>query len=106
VRRKAEVGGQLIGLGLGERWSGRSLGWIASLAVHPDYQRRGIGRRLLAACEQALDTEKIRLTVRVSNRPAIELYRSADYQEIEVWRRYYPDGEDGQVMEKRRVSPS
>ncbi|MGH2607249.1 MAG: GNAT family N-acetyltransferase, partial [Anaerolineales bacterium] len=59
-----------------------------------------IGRRLLAACEQALNTERIRLTVRVSNRPAIELYRSADYDEIEIWKRYYPDGEDGQVMEK------
>lgn len=96
----------MIGLALGERWSGRSLGWIASLAVHPDHQRRGVGRLLLAACERALDTEKIRLTVRVSNRPAIELYRSVAYEEIEIWRRYYPDGEDGQVMEKRAVGSS
>jgi ribosomal protein S18 acetylase RimI-like enzyme len=105
VRLKAEAADRLIGLAVGERWSGHEQGWIASLAVHPDYQRRGIGRRLLGACEQALGTRRIRLTVRVSNRAAIELYRGSDYIPVEVWRRYYSDGEDAQVMEKdRRVA--
>ncbi|MEX0787646.1 MAG: GNAT family N-acetyltransferase [Anaerolineales bacterium] len=102
VRLKAEVSDRLIGLAVGERWSGNRQGWIASLAVHPDYQRRGIGKRLLEACEQALGTSRIRLTVRVSNRAAIELYRGSAYAPVEVWRRYYSDGEDAQVMEKDR----
>jgi ribosomal-protein-alanine N-acetyltransferase len=102
VRLKAQVGDRMIGFALGERWAGRDQGWIASLAVHPEFQRRGIGRRLLQACEQALATPRVRLTVRASNHPALELYRRAGYQPVAVWRRYYADGEDGQVMEKAR----
>jgi ribosomal protein S18 acetylase RimI-like enzyme len=104
VRLKAEKGGRLIGLAVGERWTGRSTSWIASLAVHPEWQRRGIGRRLLEICEQTLDSDRIRLTVRVSNRAAIELYLSSRYAPAEIWRQYYADGEDAQVMEKDRRS--
>jgi ribosomal-protein-alanine N-acetyltransferase len=78
--------------------------WIVTLVVAPAHQRRGLGRTLLAACEQRLRQPVVRLTVRASNAPAIALYTQAGYRRVRVWPRYYRGGEDGIVMEKRRAS--
>jgi ribosomal-protein-alanine N-acetyltransferase len=78
-------------------------GWIATVAVDPRYQRRGIGHALLHACERQLSVPKARLTVRLSNYSAIAMYEKNGYQAIDIWRAYYNDGEDAQVMEKRLV---
>ena len=61
---------------------------------------RGIGAALLNACEEQLEVERIRLCVRFSNTPAIDLYERLEYVRIDVWRRYYADGEDAIVFEK------
>ena len=100
VRLKAILDGPAVGFVIGDRQRWRDLGWIASLGVHPDYRRRGIGRTLLDACEQALATTRLRLTLRVSNLAAFELYEQAGYQEVTIWQGYYRNGEDGLVMEK------
>ncbi len=100
VRLKAEQDGRVIGYVFAERWLGGDLGWIASLAVHPEFQRGGIGRMLLEAGERGLGTARVRLTFRVSNEAARALYRTAGYSPVDVWRRYYADGEDGEVWEK------
>ena len=42
----------------------------------------------------------MRLTLRRSNLGARRLYDLAGYQQIDVWNRYYRNGEDGVVMEK------
>ena len=67
---------------------------------------QGIGSALLWAAENSLATARVRLTVRVSNQRAIQLYKRAGYGRVGVRSRYYADGEDGWVMEKftdRRV---
>jgi ribosomal-protein-alanine N-acetyltransferase len=43
---------------------------------------------------------RARLTVRLSNDKAISLYEKEGYRTIDIWKRYYNDGEDGLVMEK------
>lgn len=52
LARVAEVQGQVVGFIIGEirSWEFRQppTGWITALAVDPDHQRQGIGRRLLA----------------------------------------------------------
>ena len=53
----AEHDGRVIGVILGTHDERR--GWINRLAVHPDYRRRGIARRLIEACEQALYAQGI-----------------------------------------------
>jgi ribosomal-protein-alanine N-acetyltransferase len=100
VRLKAVEADQMVGFVAGDPRPRDGWGWIATIAVHPMYQRRGIGRALLRACEQRLGVSRARLTVRISNLSAVRLYESDGYKTIDVWKAYYQDGEDAQVMEK------
>ncbi len=57
-------------------------GWINYLAVSPDHQRQGVGRKLMAAVEskiQALGCPKINLQVRESNSDALAFYEALGY---------------------------
>lgn len=101
VRLKAVVEGQMVGFVVGDRRRREGTGWIASIGVHPDYRQRGIGRQLLEACERELGLPRLRLTLRASNRGARRLYDQAGYAAVDFWRKYYHDGEDGVVMEKK-----
>jgi ribosomal-protein-alanine N-acetyltransferase len=96
-----ESTGELVGYVAGTSHRLRGSAWIVTLAVHPGHRRRGLGRRLLVACEARLRQPVLRLTVRRSNAAAIALYESAGYHPVRVRRHYYADGEDGIVMEKR-----
>ena len=102
VRYKAMEDGEMIGFVAGETRPFRGTAWIATIAVDPRYQRRGIGRELLRTCEAQMNLSRIKLTVRVSNHGAISLYEQEGYRTFEIWRKYYNDGEDGLVMEKIR----
>ena len=102
VRLKAVVDEHMIGFISGERQTGRRMGWITNLAVLPPYRRLGIAQGLLSQCEEELGLPKIRLSVRASNLPAINLYQSNGYQEVKRWQKYYAGGEDAIVLEKLR----
>jgi ribosomal protein S18 acetylase RimI-like enzyme len=54
----------------------------------------------LQACEASLGTARVRLTLRVSNTPAHQLYQSSGYVDAGRWSSYYRDGEDAILMEK------
>jgi ribosomal-protein-alanine N-acetyltransferase len=43
----------------------------------------------------------VKLSVRRSNQPAIQLYQKLGYAQVDVWSNYYHDGEDGIVMAKK-----
>ena len=79
-------------------------GHIVSICVDPDYRRRGVGRALMLEVERRLreifSVCNVRLEVRISNYPAINLYRSLGYRAVEVIEDYYPDGETALVMIK------
>lgn len=102
VRLKAIEDGQMVGFVAGDERSRENLAWIATIGVLPGYQRRGIGRALLHACEFRLKLERIRLCVRPSNESAISMYRQEGYLDVDSWPRYYDDGESALVMEKIR----
>ena len=58
---------------------------ILSMAVHPDYQGRGLGKRLLAAGLDHLRERKvptIRLEVRPTNTPAKRIYEQAGFAAV------------------------
>jgi GNAT superfamily N-acetyltransferase len=57
-------------------------GWINYLAVHPDHQRKGFGRVIVAEAERLLEKvgcPKINLQVRTSNKAVIEFYKKLGY---------------------------
>jgi ribosomal-protein-alanine N-acetyltransferase len=79
---------------------------ILNLTVAPSARRRGLGRALL---NRALDRARevgatsAYLEVRVSNAAAIDLYRSAGFEEIAQRRDYYPAAngrEDALILRK------
>lgn len=62
-------------------------GWVNYLAVDPEYQRKGIGRRMMAAVEEkllALGCPKINLQVRADNTSALKFYKRIGYGRDDV----------------------
>ena len=100
IRLKAVDAGEMIGFVAGDPRSSNGEAWISTIAVDPRYQRRGVGRALLRACEAQVDSARMKLTVRISNQGAIALYEQEGYRMVDLWRGYYSDGEDGLVMGK------
>lgn len=67
-------------------------GHITTIAVAPDARRSGIAKRLLGrTIREAIDrrTAHLTLEVRVSNRPALEMYRRFGFAPGGVRPRYY-----------------
>ena len=76
-------------------------GHVTNVAVHPDYRRMGIGRRLVETV--LLDGRQkgiynFTLEVRPSNEAARALYRELGFREAGLRKRYYSDGEDALIM--------
>lgn len=77
-------------------------GHIISLAVIGSARRRGIGTALMTRAMESMKNfygaEEYYLEVRVSNEPAIRLYKKLGYNVIKVIPGYYLDGEDAYLM--------
>ncbi len=77
---------------------------ITNIAVHPDYQGRGAGKRLVEKLineSTSLNIRKMTLEVRRSNLVAIELYKNYAFMPCGVRPGYYEDnGEDALIMWK------
>lgn len=101
VRLRASAQGTMVGFIAGDPRRSEDTGWILTLGVLPAWRRMGIARALLVECETRLEMPKVKLTVRCGNTAAIRLYKKMDYQQIDIWRRYYRNGEDGLVLEKQ-----
>ncbi len=74
---------------------------IANIAVHPEYRRMGLGRKLMEyILEKFGNAEFAFLEVRKSNEAAVQLYRSLGFKVLNIRKGYYQDGEDAFVMVK------
>ena len=79
----------------------KKIGHIMSIAVHPDFRRRGIGRDLLNTTIDILwgkEANEIRLEVRVGNQLAKDIYSRFGFLEDRILQGYYSDGEDAMLM--------
>lgn len=89
-------------LGMGCLWAILEEAHITILAVHPQYQRQGLGQALLyalltAAFDRGL--ERATLEVRASNQPALSLYQKFGFKTAGIRRCYYKDtGEDALIL--------
>ena len=62
-------------------------GWVYYLAVHPNWQRNGIGRSLMSYAEQWMGQRrlpKIQAMIRADNLPVRGFYRRLGYQDNDV----------------------
>lgn len=76
---------------------------ILNLCVKPDFQKQGLGGRLLDFClGHYLRYDHFFLEVRKSNHAAITLYQHRGFHQTYERARYYPDGEDALVMVFKR----
>ena len=74
---------------------------IATIAVHPDWQGRGIGTLLFAKIVQAAVDDGIEaatLEVRCDNWPALAVYEKFGFKKLRLRRHYYANGEDAYLM--------
>ncbi len=108
VRRSLGGGTKPPILGYGGFWVVAGEAHISTIAVHPNWRRRGIGELLLVAMlDRAIElgAEIATLEVRVSNIVAQNLYRKYSFEQVGLRRRYYSDrGEDALIMTTERLT--
>jgi ribosomal-protein-alanine N-acetyltransferase len=76
---------------------------ILNVAVHPEWRRRGIARRLVEVSlseARRVGVGRAFLEVRRHNVAALTLYLELGFREAGVRRNYYGPGEDALVMER------
>jgi len=80
----------------------RKVGHIVSIAVLPEFRRRGIAtalmREAIGRLRELYKVKEVYLEVRVSNEPAIRLYEKLGFKKVRRLKYYYLDGEDAWVM--------
>jgi ribosomal protein S18 acetylase RimI-like enzyme len=90
----ADAEGAVVGTVLGGYDGHR--GWVYSLAVRPEHQRRGIGTALVRRLERALAERgclKVNLQVRASNAGVVAFYEKLGYAvepRVSMGKRLYP----------------
>jgi len=98
IMNRIEIGLSNFGFSLTKK------GHVISIAVLEEYRRRGIGFSLMILAIEKFkkhNVSEIYLEVRVTNYPAINLYKKLNFEVVKVIPNYYSDGEDAYVMSLR-----
>ena len=102
----APTGGNI--LGYGGFWLMMGEAHISTIAVRPEWRRRGIGELLVVAMlERAVElgADLATLEVRVSNVAAQGLYQKYGFARVGLHPRYYSDrGEDALIMTTKHLT--
>jgi ribosomal-protein-alanine N-acetyltransferase len=96
-------------IGYGGVWIIAGEGQITNIAVHPEFRGIGAAARMLEALIEICRAESVTdmtLEVRVSNAPAISLYKKYGFTEEGVRKQFYHDNkEDALIMWKHDIQP-
>jgi ribosomal-protein-alanine N-acetyltransferase len=79
-------------------------GHVVSIAVMPDHRRKGVGETLVKSAMEAMKLYKAKqcfLEVRVTNDPAVGLYKKLGFEVSRTVHGYYADGEDAYMMTRK-----
>jgi GNAT superfamily N-acetyltransferase len=79
----AEIDGMPVGCG---GWSRRAM------YTHPDFTRRGVGRAILARCEEAATVAGFSGVALVATMAGLPLYRACGYRDVEAFEEITPSG--------------
>ncbi|GAA1850777.1 ribosomal protein S18-alanine N-acetyltransferase [Myceligenerans crystallogenes] len=83
-------------------WFDGDVAQVMTIGVTREYQRCGVGRRLLRALierSRALRADALLLEVRVDNEPALAMYRDHGFEILTTRKRYYqPENKDAYTM--------
>lgn len=82
---------------------------ITFMAVHPIYQRRGLGRVLLSDLikrSKSLQTNHIYLEVKNNNEEAKAFYKSMGFKIVGKRSKFYKDGSDALILKKETNNKS
>ena len=90
----------------GGYWKIKNEAHLVTLAVHPSFRRKGLGRRLLEHLiekmqKQGLDT--ITLEVRSSNLTARKFYEKFGFKKIALRSKYYADTDEDAIVYWKRL---
>ena len=103
----AELGGAVAGSVMAGHDGHR--GWVYYLAVDPEVQRQGLGRRLMRRAEKWLEAAgapKVQLMVRADNAPVRAFYEALGYADSEVATlEKWLDGEAAAKKAASRIGP-
>jgi len=83
------------------KWNITKKGHVVSIAVLPEYRKRGIGTSLMLQAMKEMRNYGMKecyLEVRVSNQTAKNLYRKIGFKEVKTIQGYYRDREAANVM--------
>jgi ribosomal-protein-alanine N-acetyltransferase len=95
----AEVDGQVAAMLL--LWFIVDEAHIATIAVHPDFRRQGLGEQILLSAVRAVHVEGARrvfLEVRAGNVAAQALYKKYGFEIAGVRPRYYRDNDEDALL--------
>lgn len=80
-------------------------GHVVSIAVLPEHRRRGVAeaiiKKTMENMQSMCNAKQCYLEVRITNEPAINLYKKLGFEVTRTIHGYYADGEDAHVMSKK-----
>lgn len=79
---------------------------VRAMFVRSDWTRRGLGRRILQACEAAARAQGFRRLDLMGTLPGIELYKVYGFREVRRTRVELPDGVSIECAEMEMALPS
>ena len=77
---------------------------IRYLSVHPFYKRKGLGKKLINKIFEECKIENIKkifLEVSLKNKEALSFYDHFGFETISLRKKYYKDGSDALLKEKK-----
>jgi ribosomal protein S18 acetylase RimI-like enzyme len=83
--------------------SGSQCARIYSIATHPQFQRRGVGKQLIRGAQLAAlarGCTELRLEIRTDNAPSIHMFQQAGCRVFGHYKQYYEDGMDALRLRK------
>ncbi len=82
---------------------------VTNVAIHPDFQNKGFGRKLLAYFFTQMKSKGmnvVTLEVRPSNGQAIKLYEQFGFKEIGRRKEYYSDNKEDALIFEVKINES